>query len=376
MKMIDRILIFILLVLCLCTFSGPCLAESVRPSLSSEPSISVSTSDEAVGTIADPLEPVNRAFFHFNDKLYFWVLKPVATGYKAVIPEDGRIGVHNFFSNVTTPVRLVNCLLQAKFKGAGNETARFALNTTLGIAGFFDPAKKTFKIDKQEADFGQTLGIWGIGTAFYIDWPILGPSNVRDTVGYVGDLAFDPRTYVAYYFVIAEIVNTGTWALDKVNDTSLTLGEYENFKKAALDPYVALREAYSQYRQNKIIASKLKNGSANSNKINNSEQSTELKESRKAKVIAETPPLEPEMKKTEQIPSHVGEKLGSSVRDKKIVTVTWTFVIIRWGSRNDYPIVTTVNQGDKLIVIGESGEWFYVRLEGGQQGWVSDRVVK
>ena len=208
--------------------------------------------EEPAAAIADPLEPVNRAFFHFNDKLYFWVLKPVATGYKAVIPEDGRIGVHNFFSNVTTPVRLVNCLLQAKFKAAGNETARFALNTTLGIAGFFDPAKKTFKIDKQEADFGQTLGIWGIGTAFYIDWPILGPSNVRDTVGYVGDLAFDPRTYVAYYFLIAEIVNTGTWALDKVNDTSLTLGEYENLKKAALDPYIALREAYSQYRQNKI----------------------------------------------------------------------------------------------------------------------------
>ena len=376
MKMTDRILIFILLVLCLCTFSGPCLAESVTPSPSSEPSISVSTSDEAVGTIADPLEPVNRAFFHFNDKLYFWALKPVATGYKAVIPEDGRIGVHNFFSNVTTPVRLVNCLLQAKFKAAGNETARFALNTTLGIAGFFDPAKKTFKIDKQEADFGQTLGIWGIGTAFYIDWPILGPSNVRDTVGYVGDLAFDPRTYVAYYFLTAEIVNTGTWALDKVNDTSLTLGEYENLKKAALDPYIALREAYSQYRQNKIIASKLRNGSPNSNKIDNSKQSTEFKESRKLKVITETPPLEREVKKTEQIPSNVGEKLGSSVRDKKIVTVTWTFVNIRWGARNDYPIVTTVNQGDKLIVIGESGEWFYVRLEAGQQGWVSNRVVK
>ncbi len=211
-----------------------------------------SQSEEPAAAIADPLEPVNRAFFHFNDKLYFWVFKPVATGYKAVIPEDGRIGVHNFFSNLTTPIRLVNCLLQAKFKGAGNETVRFALNTTLGIAGFFDPAKKTFKIEKQEADFGQTLGIWGMGPAFYIDWPVLGPSNVRDTVGFVGDLAFDPRTYLAYFFLTAEILNTGGWILDKVNETSLTLGEYENLKKAALDPYIALREAYSQYRQNKI----------------------------------------------------------------------------------------------------------------------------
>ncbi len=208
--------------------------------------------EEPVAGIADPLEPVNRAFFHFNDKLYFWVFKPVATGYKAVIPEDGRIGVHNFFSNVTTPVRLVNCLLQAKFKGAGNETVRFVLNTTLGIGGFLDPAKKTFRIEKQEADFGQTLGIWGIGPAFYINWPVLGPSNVRDTVGYVGDLFFDPRTYLAAQFLVAEIVNTGSWALDKVNETSLTLGEYENLKKAALDPYIALREAYQQYRRNKI----------------------------------------------------------------------------------------------------------------------------
>ena len=244
--------------------------ESLESFDSTEPSFSNGQEDEPVqtsdtditsessklgepeGTIADPLEPVNRAFFHFNDKLYFWIFKPVATGYKAVIPEDGRIGIRNFFSNVNTPVRLVNCLLQAKFKGAGNETVRFVLNTTIGIAGFFDPAKKTFKIEKQEADFGQTLGIWGIGPAFYIDWPILGPSNVRDTVGYVGDLFLDPQTYLAYYFLVAEIVNSGTWVLDKVNETSLTLGEYENLKKAALDPYIALREAYQQYRQNKI----------------------------------------------------------------------------------------------------------------------------
>ena len=225
--------------------------DSEEPFLTEVPA-QPSEPEEPAATIADPLEPVNRAFFRFNDKLYFWVLKPVATGYKAVIPEDGRIGVRNFFSNVTTPVRLVNCLLQAKFKGAGNETVRFALNTTLGIAGFFDPAKKTFKIEKQDRDFGQTLGIWGMGPAFYIDWPILGPSNVRDTVGYVGDLFFDPRTYLAYYFVIAEIVNTGTWALDKINEASLTLGEYESLKKAVLDPYIAVREAYVQYRQHKI----------------------------------------------------------------------------------------------------------------------------
>jgi len=203
--------------------------------------------EEPVGGIADPLEPVNRAFFHFNDKLYFWVLKPIATGYKAVIPEDGRVGVQNFFSNLTTPVRLVNCLLQAKLKGAGNETVRFVLNTTLGMAGFLDLAKTELKIEKQEADFGQTLGVWGMGPAFYINWPILGPSTLRETLGYVGDVFLDPRTYLPnrpIFYVVRPI--------ELVNETSLTLGEYENLKKAALDPYIALREAYHQYRQNKI----------------------------------------------------------------------------------------------------------------------------
>lgn len=223
---------------------------SDETSLTEEPS--PSQTEQPAATIADPLEPVNRAFFHFNDKLYFWILKPVASGYKTIIPEDGRIGIRNFISNVKTPVRLVNCLLQAKFKGAGNETVRFVLNTTIGVAGFFDPAKKTFKIEKYDVDFGQTLGVWGIGPAFYLNLPILGPSSLRDGIGYVGDLFFDPQTYLAYFFLVEEIVNSATWGLDKVNETSLTLGGYENLKKAALDPYIALREAYAQYRQNKI----------------------------------------------------------------------------------------------------------------------------
>ena len=203
--------------------------------------------DEPAGGIADPFEPVNRAFFHFNDKLYFWVLKPIATGYKAVIPEDGRLGVQNFFSNLTTPARLVNCLLQVRLKGAGNEAVRFLLNTTLGMGGFLDLGKTELKIEKQEADFGQTLGVWGMGPAFYINWPILGPSTLRETVGYVGDFFLDPRTYLPnrpIYYAIRPF--------ELVNESSLTLGEYESLKKAALDPYIAVREAYYQYRQNKI----------------------------------------------------------------------------------------------------------------------------
>jgi phospholipid-binding lipoprotein MlaA len=265
MKILNWIYIF--LMLCLPFLPLPADAGNLALFSSSEASGSISSSaephepagedialqssesEEPAGAIADPLEPINRTFFHFNDKLYFWVFSPVATGYKAIIPKDGRVAVQDFFSNLTTPIRLVNCLLQAKFKGAGNETVRFLINTTLGIAGLLDPAKKHFEIKKQEADFGQTLGIWGIGPAFYVDWPILGPSSLRDTVGYVGDVLLDPRTYLLSHFLIADI---GVWSLDKVNETSLTIGEYENLKRAALDPYIALREAYHQNREHKI----------------------------------------------------------------------------------------------------------------------------
>ena len=219
-------------------------AQEKASATSSEPL----KSGESEDTIADPLEPMNRLFFHFNDRLYFWLLKPIATGYKGVVPEDLRIGVRNFFSNLTTPIRLFNCLLQADFKCAGNETFRFLLNTSLGLAGFLDPAKKELDIEKQDGDFGQTLGIWGIKPAFYIEWPILGASSLRDTFGYAGDLLLDPQTYL----IPSIPLNLSIRSYDRVNDTSLKIGEYEDFKKVTLDPYIAKRDAYHQNRQHKI----------------------------------------------------------------------------------------------------------------------------
>jgi phospholipid-binding lipoprotein MlaA len=196
--------------------------------------------------IPDPLEPLNRIAYHVNDKLYFWVLKPVATGYKYVFPESFRVGVGNFFSNFTTPIRFVNCLLQAKFKAAGNEAARFGINTTLGFLGFVDQANDKFDIKKQDEDLGQTFGFWGVEPGFYIEWIFFGPSSLRDTFGFAGDLFLDARTYITdpiiYLFRPVEVVN----------EVSLRIGDYEDLKQAAIDPYVAKRDAYSQYRQNKI----------------------------------------------------------------------------------------------------------------------------
>ena len=204
--------------------------------------------DEFEEGIPDPFEPLNRAAFQFNDKLYFWILKPVATVYKAAVPQGLRVWLKNFFYNLEAPVRVANCLLQGKLKGAGNETARFFLNTTLGFFGCVDQAKDKFGIATQDEDLGQTLGVWGMKPAFYLQVPFLGPFSFRDGIGFVGDLFLDPRTYIfpdnPFMYVVRPV--------EIVNDTSLTLGEYEDMKNSAIDPYVAVRDGYYQYRENKI----------------------------------------------------------------------------------------------------------------------------
>ncbi|HSL92601.1 MAG TPA: VacJ family lipoprotein, partial [Candidatus Limnocylindrales bacterium] len=109
--------------------------------------------------LRDPLEPVNRILFVFNDKAYFWVMKPVAQGYRAVVPEAARVSVRNFFSNLATPIRFVNALLQGKFKASGTELLRFTINSTVGIGGLFDVARKDVHLDRRDEDLGQTLGV-------------------------------------------------------------------------------------------------------------------------------------------------------------------------------------------------------------------------
>jgi len=204
--------------------------------------------EEEKVTIADPLEPFNRAMFHFNDKLYFWVVKPVAQGYSKAVPEKARVSVSNFYTNLSFPIRFVNSLLQANFEGAASELGRFIINTVWGIGGLLDPAaSKEIDLKKQPADFGQTLGIYGVGQGFYIHWPIFGPSSPRDTVGTVGDIFLYPSIYLGPWEVWA-----GSRVYEKVNDASLHIGDYESLKEAAIDPYVAVRDAYVQYRLKKI----------------------------------------------------------------------------------------------------------------------------
>lgn len=198
--------------------------------------------------IADPLYYWNKAMFHVNDKLYFWILKPAATGYKAITPSPVRTGIKNFFTNLGAPVRVVNCLLQGKADAAGTELGRFVVNSTFGVLGFgdfsdFEPDLKP----PPEEDFGQTLGAYGIGNGFYIVLPFLGPSSLRDSIGLAGDSFLSPVTYVEPMSASA-----GISAFDKVNSLSFRLGDYETLKDAALEPYEAVRNAYIQHRLQKV----------------------------------------------------------------------------------------------------------------------------
>ena len=202
--------------------------------------------------IADPIEPFNRVMYHFNDKLYFWALKPVAQGYKAVIPEPARISVKNFFFNLGFPVRFLSCLLQADISGAAGEFGRFGINTIWGIGGLLDPSSgKEIDLQKQETDLGQTLGVFGVGHGFYIVWPVLGPSSPRDSVDIAGDYFLYPVSYVYPWYA-----GMGVRSYEIVNSTSLRIGDYESLKEAAIDPYVAVRDFYIQYRLNKVKARK------------------------------------------------------------------------------------------------------------------------
>lgn len=204
---------------------------------------------EEAAPVADPLEGFNRLIFKINDKLYFWFLRPVALGYSHVVPEPGRVAVRRFFANAYTPVRFANNVLQFKFKNAAEEVARFVINTTLGVAGFMDPAKKWWNMEMHEEDFGQTLGFYGFGPGLYLNLPVFGPSNIRDTIGMVADIFASPTAYILPND--REIV-VGINAYQKVNEASLNIGLYEGIKRDALDPYIFIRNAYQQHRVSEI----------------------------------------------------------------------------------------------------------------------------
>ncbi len=206
--------------------------------------------DEEELVVWDPIEPFNRGVFWFNDKLYFYALKPVARGYRAVLPEPVRESTRNFFHNLATPVRVVNALLQFKGRKAADDSIDFLFNSTFGLAGLFD-LEVVQPAGTDGEDFGQTLGYYGTSAGFYLVLPILGPSNARDAIGSVADSLTHPVSS-PYYLQMKQLEITGVRVHETVNQLSLDKDTYESIKKEALDPYLFVRNAYMQNRAARI----------------------------------------------------------------------------------------------------------------------------
>ena len=211
--------------------------------------------EEETPRIRDPLAPWNKAMYHFNDKLYFWGLKPVTQVYSHVIPKEFRNVIGNFYDNLWAPSRMLNNLFQLRLKAAGKELIRFLFNSVVGIGGLDDVAKGALGIKKQEADFGQTLGHYGMGHGFYLVLPVFGPSSLRDGIGLAGDQFMHPPTYVSSRY-LTFWQKVGISVHEKVNDASFKRGDYEFFKQSAIDPYVSMRDAFVQYRLKVVKDSK------------------------------------------------------------------------------------------------------------------------
>lgn len=192
------------------------------------------------GKNPDPWEGFNRAIYRFNDVADRYLLKPVAKGYKAVTPEVVRNGVTNFFSNLRSPIVIVNDVLQGKIKQAGGDTVRFVVNSTVGVAGLVDVAVR-INLPLHDEDFGQTLGVWGVPSGPYLVMPFFGPSSARDAVGFGVDAVSNPRRYLINNE--ADLVLLG---VDVVNSRASLL-DLESIIQG--DRYLFIRDLYLQRRE-------------------------------------------------------------------------------------------------------------------------------
>ena len=192
----------------------------------------------------DPWEGFNERMFWFNrEVLDRFLLKPVATGWDFIFPDPVQRGFHNFFDNLAVVRRVVNNTLQLKLTGAGTELARFTINSTVGVVGFFDVAKDAFGINQRDEDTGQTFGVWGMGPGPYLILPFLPPLTVRDGVGYAFDVAMTPYTYFIPWW--GSLAGTAT---NTVNERSLNLDRFERVTESTVDLYGAVRNGYLQRR--------------------------------------------------------------------------------------------------------------------------------
>ena len=200
--------------------------------------------------IFDPLEPVNRAIFSFNNFADKIILEPAAKGYKK-LPSPIQSGIGNFLNNLKLPLVVVNQLLQGQGKNAAESSGRFIVNSTAGLLGLIDVAEKIGLEQKQE-DFGQTLATWGIGDGFYIVLPIFGPSNVRDTAGMILTYTTDPINAYAVREGEAWLLPLRT-ATNAIDQRSKIIDEVNALRNNSIDYYAAVRSSYYQNRKAAVL---------------------------------------------------------------------------------------------------------------------------
>jgi len=233
---------------------------------SDEPFDPFAKADEGAGEEYDPWESVNTSVFEFNHQLDRYVLKPVAKGYNFIMPDMVQVGISNIFYNLRFAPRFLNNVFQGKAKGAGIEVGRFLINSTVGLAGFFDLATKVDLVTPEE-DFGQTLGVYGVKPGPYLVLPFLPPFTVRDFVGYVGDIFLNPINWMVAPIIevngapsviahknrtTTSFVQIGSRVGEVINDRSRNLEKFQGVEEATLDLYTAVRNAYLQKRSQAV----------------------------------------------------------------------------------------------------------------------------
>jgi phospholipid-binding lipoprotein MlaA len=239
------------------SFATPALSQAAAPT-SQKPAAQSAANpstqppgENNQGGYADPMSGFNEPMFTFNLKLDDWVLRPVASGYATIAPQPVRESVSRFFDNVRVIPRFANNLFQLKLAEAGTEVARFGINSTIGLAGLFDPADLWFGLKKRPNDFGLTIRYYDIPTGPYLMLPFMGPSTIGDTVGLVADGAMNPISYLVPWWVSITVA-TGQAAVEAVNYRSLHLNQFEEADRYAIDLYGAVQDAYLQTRVNKV----------------------------------------------------------------------------------------------------------------------------
>jgi phospholipid-binding lipoprotein MlaA len=199
----------------------------------------------------DPLEPTNRVFYKVNNAIATAVLAPAARGYRYVVPQPGRNGVHTVLANLSSPVLFANDVMQTKPRRAGDTLMRFLINTTVGVVGIFDVATG-WGYPAHDSDFGVTLALWGLQDGGpFLFLPVLGPSDPRDAIGFGADIVMDPFTWVGQGAAVTAL-GWSRFAVSAVDARERHLDDIELIMKTALDPYATFRSLYQQHRKAQI----------------------------------------------------------------------------------------------------------------------------